>query len=87
MQVSASLWGLSGSRSCSSKEGVKDITKATEIESLEAAAKELFSGTVSEAVIGSTLIWIGEYFVGFAYLLKFFFCPVITVAVRMILEG
>ncbi len=87
MQVSTSLWGLSGRRSCPPKEGVKDITKATDVKPFKALPEEPFAITMSEAVIGSALIRVRERFVGFVYLLKLLLSPVLAVMVGVILEG
>jgi hypothetical protein len=39
VQVSAALWSLTGGSSYSAEEGIKDVTKATEVKSLKTPGK------------------------------------------------
>ena len=63
-------WPLTGSRASTAEEGFKDITEATEIESLTAPTEEIIGATVTEAIIGGSLIYIRKHLIGFIDLFK-----------------
>jgi len=78
---------LAGSSSCPAEEGIKDITKATKVEPFEAPAEKALGTAMPKAVIGGSLIRVGEHFVCLVYLLKSVLGPIITVVVGVIFEG
>jgi hypothetical protein len=87
VEVNTAPWRLTGSRSHSAKEGIKDITKTTKIKALKFPSEKSFGTTMPKAVIGSALIRVREHLVSLIYLLKFFPGSVIMVMVGVILEG
>jgi hypothetical protein len=87
MQVSTPLGCLAGGSSCPAEEGVENITKAAEVKSFKASPEKPLSTTMPKAVIGSTLISVGEHFVSFIYLFKPLFGPIIAVAVGVIFKS
>jgi hypothetical protein len=86
MKVNTLPWPLSSSGRPTAEEGIKYIAETAEVKAFKALVEEPFS-TMSEAVIGSTLVRIGEHFVSFVDLLKPVFSPVIPVMIRMIFKG
>ena len=87
MQVSTLPGCLAGGSSRPSEESVKNITKAAEVKPLKASPEDSINTAMSKAVIGSSFIGVGEYFVGFIYLFKLLLSSIIAVAVRVIFEG
>jgi len=87
VQVSTAPWSLAGGRSRPTEEGIKDVTKTTEIKSLKTPPEKSLSTTMSKAVIGSALVRVGEHLIGFVYLLKPVRSPIPMVMVGMILKG
>jgi hypothetical protein len=78
---------LTGSSGCPTKEGIENITKATEVKALKASPEKALSTAVSKAVISSALFKVREHFISFIHLLELVCSPVLVVMVRMILEG
>jgi hypothetical protein len=67
-EVGTARWRLASSRSTPTEEGVKNITKATqitEVEALKTPAKKAVSAAVTKAVVISALFMVGEHFVSF----------------------
>ena len=91
MEVGAALGCLAASGGCPPAkeiiEALKDGANATDVKPPKALPEEPFAITMSEAVIGSALIWVRERFVGFVYLLKFLLSPLLAVMVGVIFEG
>jgi len=71
VKVITTLWSLTGSRVYPTKEGIKDVTKTAEIKPFKAPPEKPLSSTMPKAVIGSALVRVGEYLIGFVYLLEF----------------
>ena len=69
------------------KEGIKDITKATEVKPLEVPPEDTFGATMPKAVIGGALIGVREHLVSLVYFLKFLLSPIMVVVVGVMLEG
>ena len=65
VQVSAAPLCSASSGCCPTKEGIKNITEATEAKALKTLTKPPLGTTMPEAVIGSPLISISENLVGF----------------------
>jgi len=86
-EVSTASWSLTGGRGCSTEEGFKDVTKATEIKSFKTSPEKPLSTAMPKAVIGSTFIRVSEYLVGLVYLLKPLRSPILAVVVGVILKG
>jgi hypothetical protein len=86
-EVGTTLWSLTGSSGCPTKEGIENITKATEVKALKASSEKTLSTAVSKAVISSALFRVREHFISFIHLFELVCSPVIMVMVRMILEG
>jgi len=86
-EVSTPPWSLTGGRGGSPEEGFKDVTKATEIKPFKTSPKKPLSTTMPKAVVGSTLVGVGEHLVGLVYLLKPVRSPIIVVVVGVILKG
>jgi len=87
VEVGTAPWCLTGSRSYSAKEGVKDIAKTAKVKALKSPPEKSFGTTVPKAVIGSALIRVTEHFVSLIYLLEFFPGSIIVVMVGVILKG
>jgi hypothetical protein len=71
VKVSTALRCLTGSRSYSAKEGIKDIAKTAEVKALKALSEKPFGTTVPKAVVGGAFIRVREHFVSLIYLFKF----------------
>jgi hypothetical protein len=84
VKVGATLWSLAGGGGDSAEEGIKYIPEAAKVKALLPVS---IDPAVPEAVIGGTLVGVGEDFVGFVDLFEFFPGRIIMVVVRVILEG
>ncbi len=87
LQVGAALRRMAGGVRHATEEGLKDIAEAAEVKALKAACEEAVRVNVSEVVITSALVGVGKYLEGLAYFLELRLCPVIAVAVGVILKG
>jgi len=87
VKVSTALRCLACGCGCPTEEGVKNITKPAKIKALKALSEKVTGAGVSKAVIGGTLVRVGEYLIGFTNFLELLRGTIFMVAVRVILES